>query len=47
MKDDKMTLKNPDQVKALHELYKNALKEEFELQKRTPEFILDLIEVKI
>lgn len=40
-----MTLKNPSLVRKLHEVYMKALRKEFELEKRTPEFIRSLIEV--
>ena len=44
-KGEETQLKNPYQVQRLHDLYRKALKVEFDLHKRSPEFIQDLIEV--
>ena len=40
-----MNLNNPKQVADLHEMYKQALLDEFSANNRTEEFIKDLIEV--
>ena len=46
-KADVPGLKYPDQVAELHELYIQALADEFNLNNRTEEFLEELIEVLV